>query len=273
MDPLELSYDSIDSVPEAFRPLYSESNGKAVLSGVNGMKTPQDVANVQEALRKEREDHRAAQEALKPWKNMKYEDVQAQLDRIPGLEAASKGQIDESKIEEIINQRKPQIVGPLERQLNETNETNATLIKENEQLKQSIATRDRNEAVRKVAREMKVVDSAIADIELVAGMYLENTDGGFMVKADATDITPGLDIKGFLKEMQKLRPHWWPASEGGGAGGGDKNGLNGPNPWSAESWNMGKQVEVLRGQGREAADRLAAAAGTTVGGLKPQAKK
>ncbi len=49
MDPLELTYDSIDAVPEAFRGLYSENDGKAVLTHVNGLKTPQDVQNVQEA--------------------------------------------------------------------------------------------------------------------------------------------------------------------------------------------------------------------------------
>jgi hypothetical protein len=42
------------------------------------------------------------------------------------------------------------------------------------------------------------------------------------------------------------------------------------NPWSAAHWNMSEQGRILREKGREYADRLASAAGTKVGGVKPR---
>ncbi|MCH7911062.1 MAG: hypothetical protein IIB38_15795 [Candidatus Hydrogenedentes bacterium] len=135
----------------------------------------------------------------------------------------------------------------------------------------SILTRDRNDAVRTIATEMKVHATAMPDIEAASSNYLERTEeGAFIVKADIAGLTPGLDIKGFLKEMQKTRPHWWPTSEGGGASGGTGiiDGVD--NPWKTETWNMTQQGKVLKEQGIDMATRMAKSAGTTVGGLKPK---
>ena len=43
---LELSYDTKDAIPNGFAELYTEKDGKFVLTGVNGMKTQTDVDNV-----------------------------------------------------------------------------------------------------------------------------------------------------------------------------------------------------------------------------------
>lgn len=272
MDPLEITYDTMDDVPEAFRPLYSENDGKAVLTGVNGMKTPQDVANVQEALRKERTDHAAAKEALKPWKQLGDDptEIAAKLDRIAELEAAAGGKLDDTKINEMVEARLGQKVGPLERQLKDLDMNLQTVTQERDALRNQIETRDMNDAVRSVATEMKVLGTAIPDVEMVAAQYLERdeTTGEFVVKADAKGVTPGVDVKQFMKEMQKLRPHWWPPSEGGGAGGGGGVG-GGTNPWSAKDWNLTEQGKYVREHGMAAAEKLAKAAGTKIGGSRP----
>jgi hypothetical protein len=278
MDPLELNYDSLDQVPEAFRPLYSEQDGKAVLTGINGMKTPQDVLNVQEALRKERADHAAAKEALKPWKSLGDDptEIQSKLDRIAELEAAAGGKLDESKITEMVEARLGQKTAPLERQLRETTSTLEQLQQENGQLKNTLVTRDRNDAVRAVATEMKVLSTAIPDVEMVAGAYLERdeTSGEFIVKADAKGVTPGADVKQFMKEMQKLRPHWWPQSQGGGAGGGRNFGDSEDNPWSAKGWSLTKQGQYVKEHGMAEAQKAAQAAGSKIGATRPpQASK
>lgn len=277
MDPLEITYDSLDAVPEAFRPLYAEKDGKAVLTGINGMKTNQDVLNVQEALRKERADHAAAKEALKPWKTLGDDptELQAKLDRIAELEAAAGGKLDDTKIQEMVEARLGQKTAPLERQLKDTTTCMGELEQENSQLKNTLVSRDRNDAVRAVATEMKVLPTAIPDVEMVAGMFLERdeTSGEFIVKADAKGVTPGADVKQFLKEMQNQRPHWWPQSQGGGAGGGKGLGDSEDNPWSSKGWNMTKQGQYVREHGMAKAQEAAKAAGSSVGATRPPQPK
>lgn len=277
MDPLELTYDTMDAIPEAFRPLYAEKDGKAVLTGINGMKTNQDVLNVQEALRKERADHAAAKEALKPWKTFGDDptELQTKLDRIAELEAAAGGKLDEAKIQEMVDARLGQKTAPLERQLKDSTTRIGELETENGALKNTLVTRDRNDAVRAVATEMKVLPTAIADVELVAGMFLERdeTSGEFIVKADAKGVTPGADVKQFLKEMQTQRPHWWPQSQGGGAGGGKGFGDSDENPWSSKGWSLTKQGQYVKEHGMAKAQEAAKAAGSAIGATRPPKAK
>lgn len=274
MDPIEISYDSIDAVPEAFRPLYEEQDGKAVLSGVNGLKTQADVDRVQEALRKERNDHSEAQRSIKAWGDLKPDEVRSQLDRIQELEAAAEGKIDDDKINQIVESRLGQKTGPLQRQLEGLAEERDTFKNQYESLQNELVKRDRNDSVRSIAQEMKVHSTAIPDIEMAASYMLEQTeDGQFITKDGISGVTPGLDVKGFMREMQKTRPHWWPASEGGGAQGAGAGGFGGQNPWSADNWNFTEQSRIMQEQGREVADRMARAAGTKVGGGKPVSRR
>lgn len=277
--PIELVYENKDAVPEAFRadPVFNEiftvgEDGKVTLTGVTGMKTEADVATVREALRKEREDHGTTKTKLKPWGELDPTETLAQLDRIKELEAAAGGKLDDEAINKIVEGRLGQATGPLNRQIEELTEKNTTLETENGTLKDSITSRDRNEAVRAVATEAKVHQTAMPDIEMTASTMLEQDESGkWITKEGLNGVTPGLDIKGFLREMQKLRPHWWPESVGGGAGGaGGGLGFSGPNPWSKDNWNMTEQGKVLTEQGREVADKMAKAAGTTVGGQRPK---
>jgi hypothetical protein len=272
MDPLEIAYDSMDAVPEAFRPLYAEKDGKAVLSNINGIKTEQDVLNVQEALRKERENHNAAREALKPWKGLGDDPakIQEQLDRIAELEAAAGGKLDDDAINKIVEGRLTSKTAPLQRQLDTVTEELNTVRTERDQLAQSIETRDMNDAVRAVATEMKVLGTAIPDVEMVAANYLQRdgTTGEFVVKSDAKGVTPGGDLKMFMKEMQKLRPHWWPASEGGGGAGAGPGG-GAANPWTKEGWSLTAQGQYIREHGMAAAEQAAKAAKSRIGATSP----
>lgn len=274
MDPLEITYDSMESVPEVFRELYEERDGKAVLSKVNGLKTQQDVLNVQEGLRKERGDHTSTREELKKWKNLGEDpsEIQSKLDRIAELEVAAAGKLDEDQLTKMVEARLGQKTAPLERQVKEAMTNMEALKNENEKLKNSIQHRDMTDSVRSVATEMKVLSTAIPDVEMVASHYLERdqTSGEFIVKADVKGVTPGADVRTFMKEMQRIRPHWWPQSQGGGAGGGG-GGIGGEdNPFSSKSWNVTKQGQIIREHGSAEAEKLAKAAGTTVGGPRPK---
>lgn len=270
---LELIYEKKDDIPEAFRDLYTEKDGKWHLTGVNGMKTQADVDTVKEALRKEREDHGETKKKLKPWGDLDPDETLATLDRVKELEAAAGDKLDEEKLNEMVEARLAQKTGPLEREINKLKEENATLTGERDQLQGDMKRRDMNEAVRSAAVEAKVHQSAIPDIEIVAANMLEfDEDGKLITKDGLNGMTPGIDVKGFFQEMQKSRPHWWPESVGGGArGGGGPGGFSGPNPWSHDKWNMTEQGKIVREQGREVADRMAQQAGTTVGGTRPAA--
>lgn len=280
--PIELEYENLDAVPEVFRndKVFNElfkktDDGKIVLVGVNGLKTQKDVDTVREALRKERDDHGKTKERLKPWGELNPSETLAQLDRIKELEAAASGKLDETKINELVEGRLSQKTGPLQRQLEELLKDKSIIEKERDELRSHISKRDMNDAVRSIATESKVLITAIADMEMAASAMLEkDQDGNIVTKTGINGITPGLSIKEWAKEMQKLRPHWWPESEGGGArGGGGGFGLSGNNPFSNEHWSLTEQGKMLREQGKEAADRAAKAAGVTIPGQRPPKKK
>lgn len=274
MDPLEVMYDTQDVIPESFRGLYSEKDGKFHLSGINGMKTQKDVDTVREALRKEREDHGKTRDLLKPWGDLNAEETRAQLDRIKELEVAAGGKLDEKKLNELVEGRLSQKTGPLQRQIENLTGEKTKVEQERDALKVHLEARDRNDAVRAVAIESKVLATAVPDMEMAASVMLEkDTSGNLVTKDGITGVTPGLSVKEWTKEMQKLRPHWWPESEGGGArGGGGGGGFSGNNPFSAEHWSLTEQGKFLMANGREATDRLAKTAGTVVGGPKPAQK-
>lgn len=274
MDPIELEYDTLDAVPEQVRGLFEERDGKAVLTKINGLKTQKDINALNEALRKERGDHKAAKDALTPWNSLgkKPDEIQAQLDRIAELEAAAQGKLDEPAIQKLVESRLGQKTAPLERQLRERDEALQNVTRERDEARQIIARRDMSDAVRSVATEMKVLGTAIPDVELFAQTALERQeDGTFITKTGIPGVTPGVDVKTMLKDLQKTRPHWWPPSEGGGAGGG--NGRDGDNPWTAANWNLTKQAEITRSQGVAAAQALAKQAGSEFGATKPPAQK
>ena len=274
---IELTYENRDAVPAAFQAdeVFNEiftvdDDGKVTVSGVTGMKTQADVDTVSEALRKERNDHKGTKDKLKPWGELNATETLAQLDRIAELEAANGGKLDDEALNKIVEGRLDQKTGPLNRQIETLSTENATFKEENEALKTSITTRDRNDVIRSHATDAKAHATATPDIESAAERMLEqNEKGDWITKSGIAGLTPGLDVKGWMREMQKLRPHWWPESEGGGALGGSGGGnFGGKNPWSAKTWNMTEQGKIYK-ENSATAEAMAKAAGTTIGGPKP----
>ena len=276
MDPLELVYDSADVIPDGFADLYTEKDGKFHLTNVKGLKTEADVQQVRTALSKERNDHKETKGKFEPFKPF-LEDKDsffADLDLLKGLKEKVGG--DLSKIEEsdLVRGKVSQAVGPLQREIENLKRSNGELETLNGSLKSEIRTRDIRSIVGAAATKSKVHATAIPDIELVAGSVMEFTDDGKLITRDGVGVTPGLDVEGWLSEMQNTRPHWWPSSQGGGAPGSQGGpGSFSDNPWASDNWNMTKQGEVVRNKGMEFAERMAKVAGTTVGGMRPAQKK
>lgn len=268
-------YDSESDVPEQYRDLYEERDGRWELTGIEGVKTQQDVDRVREALRKEKEDHTETKDKLRVWTGLGDSPtaVQEALDRIPVLEA-SQGQIDEAKLEEVVRTKVAAEVVGRDREIERLTGENTALGTKVSEYETRETQRTIGDALREAAiaggdkRRFPVVrPSAVDDVVLIGMGQFEVLDGGEVVHKE-TRLTP----TDWLADQQTIRSHWWPESEGGGARGGSGSAPNGMNPWSADNWNMTEQGRYVREHGVEKADRMARAAGTTLGALPPPRK-
>ncbi len=272
---LKAEVEDIATVEEPFRGLYTEQNGKHVLTGVEGMVPKTQLDAVKTEAGGYRIQLKAANTKLETFKEFGDADaLRTSLARIPELEAAAEGKLDDKKIDGIVESRVKLKIAPIER--------------ENGLLKTQLGEKDgvingfkaekiRNTVTARVteaARAAKVVDTALEDAVLLGERVFEVLDDGTVVTKEGSGYTPGLAPKDWLSDLQEKRPHWWGPTIGGGAGGSGKGGggFTGPNPWTAEGWNMTQQGQILM-KDRQQALKMAAAAGTTLGGAKPAAKK
>lgn len=263
---LNTSYGSLDEVPETFRSLYSEQDGRAVLSKVVGLKTQDDINRLQGALEKERNDHRQVKSMLSKLGDRDIEDVLKDLDSIPALKAAAKGA---DNLDEQIASRLQQETAPLQRQLGEYESRVGELESLVNEYKTREVHRDINDVVGKFATKSKAIPEAIEDIQFMARSIFEKNEAGQVVaKADIPGVTPGISPEVWLVELQQNKPYLWPQSNLPNLGKGGK-GAGGANPWSKDGWNMTEQGRILR-ENRTKAEQLAAQAGTKIGGPKPQ---
>jgi len=259
-----------------YQELYTERDGRFEISGIQGVKSGADVARVTTALEKERNDHKATKGKLGVWGDLNHEDVVGQLDRMPELEAAAAGKLDDTAIDEIVAKRFDAkiraTVAPLERQVSALTTERDGFQAENDGFRKTERRRKIGDAVSAVLVEAKVVESARQDAVMLAQGHFEITEDGAIITRDGVPgISAGNDPKGWLAELQPTRGHWWPGSAGGGARGSDGHAaaFGASNPWSAENWNMTKQGQFVRAHGLERAQQAAQAAGTKVGGGKP----
>lgn len=270
---LKIVHDTVDEIDEAYRPLYTERDGKFHLTGVEGYKTQADIDRLQGALTKERNDHKAVKDRYGVLGELDPTDILAKLDKYPELEAAAEGKLDETKINELAESRVRTKLAPVERERDQLKTKLEATEGRVGELESVIRSRDIKDNVMSAALKGKVVETALDDVLMLADRVFEVGEDGSVTTKDNVGVTPGLTPDAWLTEMQPKRPHWWPPSEGGGAQGG-KGGGGGfaNNPWSHEHWNMTEQGRIIN-QDRSKADQMAKAAGTSIGGVKPAPKK
>lgn len=268
---LKAVLENLDDVPDHFHSLYTERNGKYELTGIEGVRTQADVERLQTALNKERNDHKATKEKFSPLANLDPAEVLTKLERVEELEQLAKGKIDDTKIEEIVGTRIKSRLSPLERQLNELK----TQLGERDQIISGFRTKETQrtifDKVREAAVGAKILPEAMEDALILAERVFEVTEEGRVVTKDNVGVTPGVDPTVWFSDLQSKRPHWWGPSVGGGASGSKTPG-GGSNPWTADNWNLTEQGKILT-QNRSRAEQLAKAAGTTIGGPRPQPRK
>ena len=268
---LKAQYDSMDEVPEAFRELYKDTDGKALLAEVDGVFFPADKAKLEEALRKERNDHRAVRDKLKVWDGLAPEEVRAKLDEYEPLKLLAEGKND-GKLAEMVQARLNQTLAPVQRERD-------TFKSELERAQVRISEMSQKET-RRVIRDKvqealvsgKVEPDAYEDALLLAERHFEVTDDGQVITRDGLgSITAGTQPKDWLAEMLLKRKHWLPPSQGSGATGAKGSGATGINPWSAKNFSVTEQARYLNEHGEEKARQRCAAAGATWGAGKPPA--
>lgn len=251
---LEIAYDSADDIPAGFEGLYSEKDGKHVLTRVKGLKTSTDVERLQTALTKERNDHKTAKQQLSTLTaHGTVDEIIANLDRIPELEA-KQGKGDPADIEKIVAAR----LTPLQRELKTTQDSLAEKDKLIDTYKGKETKATIGETVRKAAKALKVRDSAVEDAIMYGERVLTIDESGNVVTKENAGVTPFITADELLREILPNRAHWLEESVGGGAGGG-KGGDTNTNPYTHDNWDIGAQMKLYKenpDKARKMAERL-----------------
>lgn len=262
---IQLSYPSLDDIPEPFRPLYSEANGAYTLTGVSGIKTQADIDRISGALAKERNDFKAFRERYNGLKDLDPAEILQKLDAIPALEEAAKAG---GNVDNLVGAKLKQHTAPLERQISDLQAQLTVATEQVQVYQQRERSRLIGDAVIAGATATKALPEAVDDLRLLATNIFEVTeDGKVVAKEGIPGVTPGISPEVWLTDMKRSKPFYWPVSQGANGRGGT-GGSGGTNPWSKESWNMTEQGRILVADPKKA-EQLAAQAGTSIGGPKP----
>lgn len=272
---LKAVLDSVDDLPEDVKNEYVEQNGKYVLQ-VEGMKSQTDYDRLLSAHNKEKSEHGSLKQRITSvFGDKKFEDVQTMLDRIPELEAAAEGKLDDDKINNIVEGRVKTRLAPVERELTAARARVGELEGAVGELTTKEKRRKIRDEVRAAGKRAGVTDEAIDDALLLGDNIFEiREDDGKVVVKEGTSYTSGIEPSVLFTDLQSKKPHWFGPSGGGGAGGnrGGGSGSN-ANPYSKAGWNMTEQGRIYSADPAKA-EQLAKAAGlkSALGATKPAEK-
>lgn len=272
---LELSYADQTEIPAGMEALYTEKDGKFVFSAIKSFRTSDDVAKLQTALNKERSDHKATKakytkfDALGEIDPDQYAADMSELASLRELGEAGKNP-SKAKLDELVNAEIARKVTPLQRELDVVKKERDEFKSAADNATGEIRSTKIKDAARAAALELGVQSTAIDDVLLYAERQLELTDEGDVITRELKDVKPGLTPKDWLTDMQNARPHWWPASQGGGARGGKGGESIDKNPWSADHWSMTAQGAYYTKHGEAKARAAAEAAGSFIGATAPK---
>lgn len=260
---LNAIYSTQEDIPENYRELFQEnSEGKFEIQVV-GVKTQADVDRVQNSLEKERGETKKAKERLAMYTALGEdpEEIQARLDHIAELEAGQ-GEIDEDKLNQLAEARAAKQIAPKDREIKKLNDK---VFAQDQQLS-AVQTKLNNylidAAANAAAASEKMRVEAQPDFLLFARSNFVVDENENVITSEKSQFGAGLSAKEVLKDLKETRPHWWPDSEGGGAGGSGTK-LGGENPWAEKTLNLTRQGEIFR-ENPERARMLAKAAGKTL---------
>lgn len=266
----------IDDVDEKYRDLYVQKGDKFVLQ-VEGIKTDADVLLINNALIKERADHKKAADSLKEantklaeFGEVTPEQVVSLTEKIANFEAAGTPELTKN-FEKIVTDRVAAVLdGKLKVETAKLNKTIAeqqtALVAATQQVEKFTLNdqhRTIDDAVRAAATKAKVLPGAEADALMRARAAFQLQEGK-VITAD------GQTPEDWIEARKADAGHWWPVSRGAGAHGSDGNGnFNASdNPWAPGNWNVTKQGQLVMSDPAKAG-RMAEAAGSKIGATAP----
>ena len=245
---------------------YVEKDGKYELQ-VEGMKTEGDIERLQRALANEREAHKSTKEGFSWVGELSAAEVQelrdAREDLTYQLENAPKQ--DEAMIEERAERLAARQTRGLERQLAEIQaerDAHLNAISLHEAAQGQRLIKDSVEAALSGSDALKLAEGAIADVVPFAERVMEVRDGRVVAREGIEGVDPGASFTDVLADIQASgrRKHWFPASTGAGAQGGDAAGNLAGNPFAGENRNMTEIGRLIKADPNKAR-ALAKAAG------------
>lgn len=267
---LKIVEENLDAVEEHFHSLYTERDGKFHLTGIDGMKTDADIARLSTALTKERSDHKAVKEKYAPLAAFEPSEILEKLDRIPELEAAAAGKIDDAQINAMVETRVKAKIAPIERDLKAAQEKALGLETMVTAFSQKEKTSKIHKEVREAAVKAGVRPDAIDVVVDLADRLFDIDEDDQVLSKEKSGVTQGMSPQVWLSDLQSSKSFLWGESSGGGApGGANVGGAN--NPWSAKHWNKTEQGKIYAAN-KQKAEQYAKAAGVDVFAQKPLQK-
>jgi hypothetical protein len=268
MATIKVQYDSMDEVPTEHAALYTERDGKAFLTGVEGLRTDADLNAIKAAAAKERTRSRELlaraaklgdrdpEELLRQADEAK--DLKAELEEIRSAGVPSMGAAEDA-IAKRVSAALAREVNPLKREMDKIKAERDAAQAAAESYATTIRTSTLRSELTRAAVEAKVRGEALDDVLMYQSIF-EVGDDGKPVTRDGVGVTPGLSPSVWITEMKEKRAHWWPEATGGGARGSGGGASSGTNPFKRETFNLA-QCGDIAGRDPAKAEQLARLAG------------
>lgn len=258
---LKYTLDSIEDLPEQIREHYREEGGKFFLEA-EGLRPVVEIEKLTNALNSERKVTKEFKDKASVWES-KFtgktpDEIFAQLEQIPLLEAESKGKVDPAKHAQILETTVKQRMAPLEHELAKLRQSVSEREQEIAQFKSSERRRTLHDAVRGVAVKEGFQETTYSNAEgalmlLAERNFTINSVGDVVVADESKLLTPGLGLREALVEIKNHYPYMVKQSLGGGAAG--SNGANGSsgagNPFKSN--NMTERARFMRENAKDPA--------------------
>lgn len=241
---ITLKRDTLDGLPEtvAITDLYAEDEdgGFRFVPKIEGVKPIADFDKVYEALRKEKNDHKAIRQRFAALGDRDVDEVLAQLDEVDELRAKleAQGDIPNDKIEEMVEKRLARHTAPLTRDLQRVTNELADAVKARDEKTSELDNLYIDRHLSELAD--KLCDPAVKrDVVEIGRHYLTRDDNGDIVTRDESPV-PAVE---WIRQQLDERPRWnKPTGNGGGGRGNQAGGARQKNPFHADNvdWTTGR---------------------------------
>lgn len=248
---LKYQVDNLEGLEDSLHSLYREDNGKYILD-VEGVRPLADTERLQKALEAERKSAKGFKDQYTSWES-KFsgktpDEIAAQLERIPLLEAESQGKVDSAKHQTIVESTVKSRLAPYELEINKLKQAQAERDQQIEAYKAADRRRTIHDAVREAAAKEGFQEGTYSGAEgalmLLAERHLTVNSIGQVVVADNSPYTPGLAVREALGEIKNQHPYLLKQSVGGGASGSNGVTGSGPNPFRGN--NLSERAKYIK---------------------------